>query len=220
MISGGIEGGEMIAAGLRNGATAIALLAGAATAQACEGSTVLFEDDFSELKSTWEVADNDVRVEDNRMIVSPAADFSVWVPNATSVYDDIDMCADVTTVEAVDPKNNFVGLVFWYVDDKNFYAAEFDANKSASIWRKQRGKWLKQIDWTKVSYLRGGDKATNQLRVVTVGKQASFYINGTKFNQIQGVPPDNGQEIGVIASSPEKGAATYAFANFRITKPE
>lgn len=208
--------------GWRDGAiaTAVLVLIGAGAGQACEGKKVLFEDNFNELQSTWDGSPNEVKVEDGRMVVSSKADWTVWVPNTASVYDDIDMCVDVTTVEAVDPKTNFVGLVFWYADDKNFYTVETDASGNASIWRKQRGKWLEQINWTKVPTLHIGDGAMNRLRVVTKGNTATFYINGQMFKGITGQPPENGQEIGVIAYSPKKGPATYAFDNVKITQPE
>jgi hypothetical protein len=210
--------------GLRDAAmaTAMLVLVGAAAAQACEGKRVLFEDRFdeNELQSTWDGSPDEVKLQDGRMIVTTKPDWTVWVPNTASLYDDIDMCVDVTTVQAVDPATNRVGLVFWYTDDKNFYTLETDASGNASVWRKQRGKWLEQVSWAKEPALHTGDGATNQLRVVTKGNAATVYINGEKFKDITGQPPDNGQEIGVIAYSPKKGAATYAFANVKITQPD
>ena len=207
---------------LRDGAiaTAVLLLIGAGAAQACDGKKVLFEDQFNELQSTWGASPDAVKLEDGRMVVSSKANRSVWLPNTAAVYDDIDMCVDVTTVEAVDPKTNSVGLIFWYADDKDFYAVETDASGNASIWRQQRGKWLKQVAWTKVPSLHVGDGATNQLRLVTKGSLATIYMNGEKFRDVNGQPPDKGQEIGVIAYSPKKGPATYAFANVKVTQPE
>ena len=208
--------------GLRQGAivTAVLLLVGAGAARACEGRKVLFEDQFSELQSTWDASPATVHVEDGQMIVRPKATFTVWVPNTAALYDDIDMCVDVTTVDAVDPTTNSAGLVFWYVDNKNFYRFEADASGNAAVFRESRGKTLKQIDWTKVAALHLGDGATNQLRVVTKGKVATFYVNGKKFRDLNGQPPGGGQEIGVIGTSPKKGVATYAFANFKITQPD
>jgi hypothetical protein len=208
--------------GLRDGAiaTAVLVLVGAGAAQACEGKKVLFEDQFNELQSTWGSSPDVVKVEGGRMVVSSKAARSAWLPNSAAVYDDIDMCVDVTTVEAVDPKTNSVGLIFWYADDKDFYAVETDASGNASIWRQQRGKWLKQVAWTKVPSLHIGDGATNQLRLVTKGSLATVYMNGEKFRDINGQPPEKGQEIGLIAYSPKKGPATYAFGNVKVTQPE
>jgi hypothetical protein len=64
-----------------------------------------------------------------------------------------------------------------------------------------------------------GDGATNELRVTTVGSIATFYINGSKFQTLMGSPPDKGQQVGLMAFSPEAGAARFAFDDFRVTKP-
>ena len=65
---------------------------------------------------------------------------STRAPNSASIYDDADVCAEVTNVEVSNPGNSFVGLLFWYVDDKNFYSLEIDADGYASIWRRQNGQ--------------------------------------------------------------------------------
>ena len=153
------------------------------------------------------------------MVLSAKPENWLSVPNSASVYDDIDMCVDVTTIKAVDPEASFVGLVFWYGDDRNFYTFEIGAKGEASAWRLQRGKWLKQVGWVNVSSLRGGDGATNRLRVVTVGHVATLYVNGEKFKDMKGQAPADGQQIGVISSSSKKGVASYAFDNLKITAP-
>jgi hypothetical protein len=198
----------------------VLLLVRAGAAQACEDTKVLFEDDFTTLETTWKIAPDEVKLADGKMVLSAKPDSWLLVPNSASVYDDIDICADVTTIEAVDPETNFVGLVFWYGDDRDFYVFEIGAKGEASAWRLQRGKWLKQVGWVNVSALHSGDGATNQLRVVTAGRVATLYLNGEKFRDIKGEPPENGQQIGVIGSSPKKGIARYAFDNVKITEPE
>ena len=201
------------------GALAIALLASVSVAQACQGPTVLFQDDFSSLEPTWGSASNEVGVADHHMVLKPEANFTLWVPNTASLYDDVDVCADFTSVAAVDADHSYAGLIFWYVDDDNFYAFEYAANGNASAWRRQRGRWLKQVDWQGVPSLKPNDGATNQLRVVTAGTKATFYVNGNEFSSIKGALPSNGQQVGLIASSPQNAVATYSIANFKVTEP-
>ena len=71
-----------------------------------------------------------------------------WIANNSGLYDDIDMCVTVTTVKGVDPVNAFAGIVFWYSGVNDFYALEIAPNGKASVWRRQRGKWLQQVKWT------------------------------------------------------------------------
>ena len=202
------------------GATALAILVTAQAAQACGSGKVVFEDKFETLAPTWGAASEEQDVSKGQLMLRPKANYTNWIPSTASLYDDIDMCVQVTAIAAIDPNNGFVGLIFWYVDDATFYSFEYDATGRASVWRRQRSKWLKQIDWQKADALNAGDGATNELRVVTVGKKATFFINGKKFGELNGVPPDDGQEIGFIASSPQKGVASYGFADFVVSEPE
>ena len=207
--------------GLRVGvAAAVISMVTAASALACQGSTVLFEDGFDDLQPTWGTADEELGVKDHKLMMKPKENFTFWAPNTASIYDNVDFCADVTTVKAVDPEDSFGGLIFWYVDDQTFYAFEYDANGSAAVYRRQRGKWLKQVGWEKAPDLKAGDGATNSLRVVTVGNDASFFINGKPFKKIKGVAPEDGQEIGFIASSPKNAVSTYAYSKIKVTEPD
>jgi hypothetical protein len=125
----------------------------------------------------------------------------------------------MTVVTGVDPEEAKAGLVFWYVDTNNFYVFELAPNGKASVWRRQRGRWLKQVEWQDAKGANQGDGAVNELRVTTIGGQASFFINDEPFKELTGSPPDNGQEVGVFAASPESGTATYSFDNLKVTKP-
>jgi hypothetical protein len=207
--------------GLFLGVMALAgLLAGDGSALAvCQGVTVLYQDNFDKLQPTWGEPNATVKVENGQLVVAPAADQVFWAANAASFYDDIDMCASMTTVTGVNPEEAKAGLVFWYADANNFYVFELAPNGKASVWRRQRGRWLKQVEWQDAKGANPGDGAINELRVTTIGGQASFYINDEPFKELTGSPPDNGQEIGIFAASPEAGVATYDFDNLKVTKP-
>src|SRR5436190_13516930 len=88
--------------GLARGAVAIAVLffVAAGAAQSCEGKKVLFEDDFTTLETTWKIVPDEVKLADGKMVLSAKPENWRLVPNNASVYDDIDMCADVTTIAA------------------------------------------------------------------------------------------------------------------------
>ena len=207
--------------GLRLGIStlALALMTGIGAAGAAEGGKVLFQDNFDTLDPTWGQATNEISVENHQIVLKPEANFSLWVPSNAGIYDDVDLSADFTAVAAVDADSSYAGLIFWYADDDNFYAFEYDANGKSSVWRRQRGRWLKQVSWQPADGAKPNDGAVNTLRVVTIGNQATFYINGSKFSSLKGTPPENGQQIGMIASSPEKAVATYAIGNVKVLEP-
>jgi hypothetical protein len=188
-------------------------------AAVCPGIDVLFQDTFDSLQPTWGQPSATAKVQNGQMVMSPAVGTYVWLTNNAGVYDDIDMCVNVTTVTGVDAAEAKAGPIFWYTDVNNFYVFELAPNGKASVWRRQRGKWLQQVNWQDAENANKGDGSTNELRVTTTGDDATFYVNGTEFKKLSGSAPDDGQQIGLFAGSPDKDAATFAFDDLKATKP-
>ena len=205
---------------MRAAAVAAAIFATAGAARACGTGDILFQDDFSTLEPTWGDPQGEYEVKDHKLVVSPEADYWRTVPSSANLYDDVDLCANVTTIAAVDADHSEVGAVFWYIDSDNFYLAEFAANGNAAVYRRQRARWLQQIPWHSTPLIKQNDGAVNEIRVVTAGNMATISFNGAEFASIKGVPPNDGQQIGFYASSPKDKAASYAFGDFTVRTPE
>jgi hypothetical protein len=204
----------------RTALAAALLVAGVLPAAAvCPGLDVLVEDRFDTLQPTWGEARDGVKVADGALVLTPPAGTELWVVNNAGLYDDIDMCVTITTVTGVDETEARAGPVFWYEDVNNFYVFEIAPNGRASVWRRQRGKWLAQIEWKRAEGANGGDGGVNELRVTTDGNEATFSVNGTAFDTLTGSPPENGQQIGLFAGSPDAGDAVFSFDGLRVTKP-
>ena len=186
---------------------------------ACQGTTILYQDSFDRLQPTWGETTDSFKVVNSQLVVSPAPDTYFWSGNSANLYDDIDMCVTMTTIAGVEPTESKAGLVFWYVDVNNFYVFELAPNGKASVWRRQRGKWLAQVNWKAVEGANLGDGAINELRGTTIGSQATFSVNGAEFAQLTGSPPDSGQQVGIFAASPPSAAASFGFDNLKVTKP-
>lgn len=186
---------------------------------ACQGSSILYQDGFERLQPTWGTESDFFRVVDSQLEVRPPSDTYYWSANSANLYDDIDMCVTMTTLTEADPLESKAGLVFWYTDVNNFYVFELAPNGKASVWRRQRGKWLAQVEWRDAEGANQGDGAINELRVTTLGSEATFYVNGERFEELAGTPPDNGQQIGIFAASPPDGVAAFGFDNLTVTKP-
>jgi len=198
----------------------VTVLAGIGPAAAvCPGLDVLFQDSFDALQPTWGQASTAARIDNGQLVLNPAVGTYTWVANNAGMYDDIDMCVTMTTVTGVDPTQAKAGPIFWYEDVNNFYVFELAPNGKASVWRRQRGKWLAQVPWQDAPSANKGDAASNELRVTTVGDDATFYVNGTEFKKVSGSAPEKGQQIGLFAGSPDKDAATFAFDDLKATKP-
>jgi hypothetical protein len=188
-------------------------------AAVCPGLDVLIQDQFDELQPTWGEPGPAVRIEDGRVVLSPVAGTEAWIVNNAGLYDDIDMCVTITTVTGGEETESKAGSIFWYQDVNNFYVFELAPNGRASVWRRQRGRWLVQIDWRDAEAANAGDDGINELRVTTVGEEATFYVNGAEFATLEGTPPANGQQIGLFAGSPDDSEAAFSFDGLRVTRP-
>jgi len=197
---------------------AFVLVTGAAHA-VCPGLDVLLEDDFEVLRSVWGEEGPEIRIEDGALLVGPASGTDFWRVNTSGVYDDLDMCVTLTTVAGVEPTESKAGAIFWYEDVNNFYVFQYAPNGRASVWRRQRGLWLEQVAWKDADGANPGDGGVNELRVTATGTTAEFFVNGSLFGEIEGEPPDIGQQIGVFASSPTSGRAIFSFDELRVTSP-
>jgi hypothetical protein len=209
---------DMIVRSLALGATMLFAAAGPASA-VCPGLDVLFQDSFTTLQPTWGEPTASVRIENGQLVMNPPLGTYTWATNTAGLYDDIDMCVTMTTVTGVDEADAKAGLVFWYEDVNNFYVFEIAPNGKGSVWRRQRGRWLVQVNWTDAPTANKGDGAINELRVTTVEDEATFYVIGTEFKKISGTAPEKGQQIGFFAGSPDQDAAKFAFDDIRATKP-
>jgi hypothetical protein len=194
-------------------------LAGA-SAYACQGKTVLFEDNFETLEPTWGAKDDAFYLEDGRLVLKPGLDEYYSALNTAGFYDNIDYCVRIYSVNADPAGNSFAGVMFWATDYDNYYYALIAGDGAVGIFRRQRGKTLKQTDWTVFDAANKGKEAVNELRVVTIGKEASVYVNGKLFKTMKGQPPENGQEIGVRATSSKGEKAIYAFDDIKVTEPD
>lgn len=204
----------------RSALAAAVILAGVVPAAAvCPGLDVLVEDQFDALRPVWGEARAGVRIDNGQLVLAPAAGTELWVVNNSGLLDDIDMCVTVTTIAGIDDSDSRAGPIFWYQDVNNFYVFEIAPNGNASVWRRQRGHWLPQVEWRAADGANKGDGGVNELRVSTAGNEATFSVNGTEFGTLNGSPPEDGQQIGLFAGSPDSGDATFSFDGLRVTKP-
>jgi hypothetical protein len=199
-----------------------AVLVLASAAAACEGQKILYQDHFDGLDPSWGTYGDELTVGNGRMLIRPEAGMVYWQTNDLGSYPDVDVCADVTILESVTADEVLAGLLFWYVDDDNFYALEVDAAGHAAIWKRASGDWREVVPWGDTDLLAIGDGKTDHLRVVARGTTAAAYVNGRELVEVTAtVPlPPAGQQVGLIAGSATAGTSTIAFDEFVLTAPK
>jgi len=194
------------------------LLAGSPVAFACEGSVGLLNDTFDALSPIWS-ATTDISVDDGKLEINTRPDKSEKI-TADPKFGDIDACADVIVVKASDLAAAYVGIGFWMTDNANLYTFQITLDGYAGVYRLSHDKWDTLIKDKQSSSIVTGIGSVNTIRVVTVGNQATFYINGDKFDTLTGTPPDDGQHVGFVVEGPEKESATFKFDDMNVTYPE
>jgi hypothetical protein len=84
----------------------------------CNSDNALFEDDFELLDVSWGEPDDSLFVEDEALLVKGSrqqVNFSTQNQGAPHV------CVDATVVDASNPANSPMGLIFWWQDWDNYY---------------------------------------------------------------------------------------------------
>ena len=181
-----------------------------------DGNT-LYQDPFDELASSWGNFEN-YHVENGKLIIQPPAGYNTSTLNSASLYDDVDVCVEMTVAPPV-KKGNCGGIIFWAVDFDNLYTFQVSTDGTAAVWRRQKGKWLTQIQLQDFSAVRKAANQINELRVTTVGNKAKFFVNGKPFKELTGQPPTGGSQIGLIGCAPSNVSARVGFDNLVVSGP-
>jgi len=194
----------------------IGLALTSAQARACEGSEVIFEDRFGDDAGGWAI-NNAVEVKDGTFALKLAPDDLETNLNITFTVEDADICSEVVWPEG-DPVTLGAGLLFWGLDNKDYF--QFGILNSGKYWiaRKLDGKWhtiVENVDSSAINTMPG---ATNTLRVKASGNTASFYINGTKVRDLRGQAPKSGWRFGLSGDNFDKEKETrLVFKSVKVT---
>jgi hypothetical protein len=88
-----------------------------------------------------------------------------------------------------------------------------------AVERNTSGRPLLPVAWREDASLKKGERAENQVKLVTKGNQGTIFINGKQVLSFTGQPPEGGSLIGFRVSSGPEGSNTVAFSNFQVVQP-
>ncbi len=201
------------------------LLAGAAlcasspalAAEACEGSSVVFEDNFKDDAGGWAI-NQDVEVKDGAFTIKLRPDGMESNLNVTYTVKDADICSDAVWPDG-EAKTLGAGLLFWGEDTKTYF--QFGVLNNGKFWiaRRYDGKWHTVVENIASDAINKKPGETNKLRVKVSGNNAAFYINGTKVRELRGQPPKYGWRFGLSGDNFDKDKeARVTFKNVKVTE--
>jgi len=195
----------------------LCLLAGAAWG--CEGTTLIFEDDFQDDLGGWD-KEPAMKIEHGAMVLRPPGDrVSLSELNTAFLATDVDACTEVVLPTEPPDSGLAAGIVFWAVDYGNYYLAVVTVNGRAALYRRSNQKWFKVWE-EEPSQVRSGLGASNLLRVVAKGNRVSVYVNGAKVKDTRvQVPPGETRFGTYVERNKAVEGHAFSFRNFKVTKP-
>jgi|GEM_PF-446482 len=176
---------------------------------------VLVSDDFPDLDPGWGQLTDSRQIKNNKLILTPPANRFHHAVYQGDLFGDVDIRVKVSQAKGTAGMSG--GVLFWGNGAENNYLAEVRADGIFQIARIANGQALYPSPPQKSDAIKAGLGQTNELRVVTQGNLATFYINGRKVAAIQGNPPEDDSEIGLYAESDDQ-ACTFEFSEFRVLK--
>ena len=186
----------------------------------CEGKTLIFEDKFQDDLGGWD-KEPAMKIEDGSMVLRPTgSNGSLSELNTAFLATDVDVCAEVVLPREFPETGPTAGLLFWAVDYSNMYLSVVSLKGQAFLYRRSNQKWFKIWD-QEAPRAKQGPGASNLLRVVAKGNLVTVFVNGEKVREVRVQAPSGETRFGtyVERDKPVEGQ-TFAFKNFKVTRPE
>jgi hypothetical protein len=176
----------------------------------------LFEDTFTGIDPSFGTnLGTAVQVKGGKMIFTLPGGGWERLIYQVGFFADCDMSLTVSSVTGDISSSNNAGIIFWGIDNTDFYEFVVGADGTSNVYRMSGGRWLNPASIPPSSTVNKGLGASNLLRVVTKGNQATCYINGTQVTAITGMPPAGGGLVGLYTQS-TANPATLTVQDFKI----
>ena len=178
-----------------------------------------YTDDFSNPNSGWKTVDDPsvkINYQDGALHFNiPELDTLAWSVPKDKRFGDFVLDVDATQVDG--PNDNSYGVIFRYVDDRNFYRLDISGDGYFAVFKYKDGKWTKIQDYTETAAVKQG-AATNHLQVVAKGNQFTFNVNDQSVKTFSDSDFPNGN-VGVTAGTLFDNADVHiAFDNLRVSE--
>jgi len=183
---------------------------------------VLFQDDFSNPKSGWEVGEYDagkVGYGDGYYYVVSYGDANTMWGVANRSFTDVVIEVDATQVSGPANNNTDYGVICRTADPESgvgyYLLISGDGYYAIAKGTDAGYEWL--VDFTESSAIRQGN-ATNHIRAVCSGSKLSLTVNGTLLAEAEDSEFTSG-DIALTATSYESSTAEVRFDNLVVTAP-
>jgi hypothetical protein len=169
-----------------------------------QATLALFEDDFSDSSSGWDIVEGVTEYDEGAYRIFVAEpDYQRWANPGRHFVGDVRVDVDVT--KAGGPDDNFIGVICRYNQDDGFdyYAFQISSDGFAVISRFDDGVevGISSEEMQSTDAIRQG-AATNHVRVYCTGDQLTLWVNGENVASATDATYTDG-DVGLLAATPE-----------------
>jgi Tol biopolymer transport system component len=182
-------------------------------------AAVLFQDDFSDPGSGWEVGDysgGSVGYRDGTYFVTALEGNWMWALADRSV-ENLIIVVDATQFSAGPTDDNAYGVMCRAQPDDDGYLLLISGDGFYSIMKNENGQLGALVDWTGSDAIRQGN-ATNRIRAICDGTDLAIFVNGHLLAQASDAVFSRG-DIALIATSFEEELTQIHFDNLLVSAP-
>jgi hypothetical protein len=181
---------------------------------------LLFEDDFSDPASGWQVgdyADGSMGYRDGYYFINGTTEDKLVEGVANRSLGDVDMQVEATQFSAPDNNNNSYGMECRLQSNGDGYSLLISGDGFYSIQKFSSGSFTKLVEWTRSDVINRGN-ATNEIRAVCDGSRLALYCNGQLLAETTDSAWSSG-DIAFIAASLESEPTEIHFDNLKVYEP-
>jgi S1-C subfamily serine protease/cytochrome c556 len=143
-----------------------------------DGQPIL-ADDFGDPESGWSTYDDTeagAKYDDGAFRISVREEQYIAWSSLPQEFDDFAL--EVSTAWVTGSAINACGVFVRFQDEENLYEFGIDGEGYFMIGKYVDGEWIFLVDWQESIALNGGDDASNDLAVICIENELSFYANG------------------------------------------
>mgnify|MGYP001089924900 CR=1 FL=1 len=183
-------------------------------------SNIIFQDDFSDPDSGWEVGKYDegsVGYKNGAYVVISYSNGDTMWGVANRSFDDIVIEVDATQVAAGPESDNDYGVICREQGDGNGYYLLLSGDGYYAIIKAQDNEFYYLVDWTETEAIHKGN-ATNHIRAVCNGTSLELSVNGEYLASVEDNAFASG-DIALTATTYEDAATEIHFDNLVVSRP-
>ncbi|MBN1954475.1 MAG: hypothetical protein JW900_05415 [Anaerolineae bacterium] len=181
---------------------------------------VLFEDDFSDPSTGWEIDEFDtgtIGYGPGYYYVTTTELGSMMWGQAMRNFSNTIIDVDATQVSAPSNDNNAYGVMCRVQSDSNGYLLRVSGDGYYAVHRIVNDEFEPLVDWTTSTVINMGN-ATNHLRVVCDGDRLTLIVNGEVLADIRDTTYTSG-DIALTATTFEEEGTEIHYDNLVVTEP-